>query len=89
MDEIKTKRHSLILDNRQKLSLTGVNDVSGFDEEVVSISTEAGGLIIKGSALHISKLNLDSGEVDIEGNVYLIQYTQLKSDKSLLQRIFS
>ena len=89
MEEAKGKHHGLILDNRKKLTLSGVDDVFGFNEETVSIATTLGGLIIKGSSLHISMLNLDSGEVEIEGNITALQYTQSKQSKSVLQRIFS
>lgn len=89
MEEVKGKHHGLILDNRKKLSLSGVDDVFGFNEETVSVATNLGGLIIKGSSLHISMLNLDSGEVEIEGNISALQYTQSKQSKSVLQRIFS
>ena len=89
MEDKKGKNHSLILDNRKKLSLSGVNDVFGFNEETVSVATDLGGLIIKGTSLHISMLNLDSGEVEIEGNINSLQYTQSRQSKSVLQRIFS
>ena len=88
MDD-KKKHHNLILDNRQKLSLSGVNDVSGFNEETVNVFTDFGGLIIRGTSLHISKLNLDIGEVEIDGNINSLQYTQSSNNKSFMQRIFS
>jgi len=89
MEDKKINNHNLILDNRKKLSLSGVRDVSGFNEETVSISTDLGGLIVKGSSLHISQLNLDSGDVEIEGNINSLQYTQSRQNKSVMQRIFS
>lgn len=89
MEDKKANNHNLILDNRKKLTLTGVRDVSGFNEETVSVATDLGGLIVKGSALHISQLNLDTGEVEIEGNINSLQYTQSRQNKSVLQRIFS
>lgn len=89
MEDKKANNHNLILDNRKKLTLSGVRDVSGFNEETVSIVTDLGGLIIKGSNLHISQLNLDTGDVEIEGNINSLQYTQSKQNKSVIQRIFS
>ena len=68
MSEIpKGKNHTLMLDARGKLMLTGAEDVSGFNEETVSVLTSCGRLIIKGERLHIDKLNLESGEVSIDG----------------------
>jgi sporulation protein YabP len=81
--------HNLILDSRKKLSLSGIDDVSGFNEETVNLTTSLGGLIVKGSNLHISKLNLDSGDVEIEGTINSLQYMESKSQKSFVQRIFS
>lgn len=63
MSEIpKGKNHTLMLDARGKLMLTGAEDVSGFNEETVSVLTSCGRLIIKGERLHIDKLNLESGK---------------------------
>lgn len=88
MDEINTKQHNIILDNRKKLSITGADDVFGFNEETVSVSTSLGNLIVKGSSLHINKLNLDTGEVEIEGVINSLQYIESKNSKSILQRLF-
>lgn len=87
MQEKVLKPHSLILDNRKKLSLTGVEDVSGFNEETVSLKTTAGGLIVKGSGLHIGRLDLDTGDVEIEGVINLLNYTDSKTDKGFIQRL--
>ncbi|MBR2279986.1 MAG: sporulation protein YabP [Ruminococcus sp.] len=87
MQEKVLKPHSLILDNRKKLSLTGVEDVSGFNEETVSLKTTAGGLIVKGSGLHIGRLDLDTGDVEIEGVINLLNYTDSKNDKGFIQRL--
>ena len=90
MSEINIKKpHSIILDNRKKLSITGADDVLGFNEETVSVNTSLGNLIIRGSSLHINKLNLDTGEVEIDGLINSLQYTESKSSKSFKQRLFS
>ena len=57
------KKHSLMLDSRSNLVITGAEDVNGFNEETVSVRTTDGTLIIKGSGLHIDKLNLETGDV--------------------------
>ncbi len=88
MQEIKAKPHNLILDNRKKLSISGVNDVSCFNEETVSLTTEMGGLVVRGTDLHISKLNLETGEVEVEGTINSLQYIQIRQNKSFMQRIF-
>ncbi len=89
MQENLRKPHVLTLENREKLSLGGVEDVSGFNDESVSLLTSLGELNVRGSKLHISKLDLNSGEVEIEGKINLLQYTQLKNDKGILKRLFT
>ena len=86
-EQIIKKAHSLILDNRKKLNLTGVTDVMGFDEQTVSLSTDCGTLIVKGENLHINKLNLDSKDVCIDGTINSLQYLS-ESTKTLRSKLF-
>ncbi|MDE7006768.1 MAG: sporulation protein YabP, partial [Lachnospiraceae bacterium] len=65
-----TKRaHKLILNNRRTCNLTGVNDVLSFDEKEIILETEQGMLMIKGNDLHVNRLTLDKGEVDVDGRI--------------------
>lgn len=71
------------------MELTGVRDVSGFDEQTVSLITEMGGLVIKGTGLHITRLSLDTGDVTVEGNVNAMQYTTAGTpSKGLVSKLF-
>ena len=82
---------NLILENRQKLSVSGVLDVLSFDDQVVMIETELGLLTVKGENIRITKLSLDTAEVIIEGEISNLSYSQNKQDKtsgSLLSKIF-
>lgn len=81
------KPHTLVLDNRSVLSLTGVEDVPGFDEQTINIKTSEATLVVKGASLHISKLNLDSGEVVIDGRISSLQYLG-SSSGSLRSKLF-
>ncbi len=83
-----TKPHSLCLDNREVLSLTGVLDVSGFDEQTVSAETSVGRLIVKGANLHISKLSLETGEVTIDGRITSLQYLGDVKQKGFASKLF-
>lgn len=92
-DDTKRKResmpHRITLDERAKLSISGVEDVESFDEEAVALSTEAGYLLIRGSNLHIEKLNLDGGELLVEGTVDSISYEdRAPRQGGLLSRLF-
>ena len=84
----KGKNHTMMLDNRSKLFLTGIEDVNGFNEETVSALTASGKLIIKGEKLHIDKLNLDSGEVCIDGKINAMQYLGNDNSQSRLSKLF-
>ncbi len=82
------KKHTLMLDNRRKLMITGAEDVSGFNEETVSVKTTAGTLIIKGSGLHIEKLNLETGDVSVEGMINSMQYIGHDNSRSRFSKLF-
>ena len=76
-DKLKQRTpHSMELDNRKNLSLSGVHDVGSFDEQNVVIYTDYGELNIKGEQLHINKLSLDTGEVSIDGDIISLIYTE-------------
>lgn len=86
-DNIVKKPHLLTLDNRSLLTLTGVEDVPGFDEQTISVKLSDCSLVVKGSNLHISKLSLDSGDVVIDGRITSLQYLGASSG-SLRSRLF-
>ena len=86
-EQIKKTNHSLILDNRSSLTLTGVSDVMGFDEQTVNLMTDCGALIVKGENLHINKLNLDSKDVCIDGTINSLQYLS-QGTKTLKSKLF-
>lgn len=67
--------HNLILENRRKLSVSGIDEVESFNEEEIILRTKNNGvLLIKGMELHINKLNVDSGDVNILGEVTSMDY---------------
>ncbi len=86
-EQIVKSAHSLILDNRNTLNLSGVTDVAGFDEQTVNLVTECGVLIVKGENLHINKLNLDSKDVCIDGTINSLQYIN-SANKSIKSKLF-
>ena len=76
MSEIKKiiTDHEITLSNRKKMSLTGVTDVISFNDDRVDLKTNMGTLVIKGKGLNINKLNTDSGNLDVTGEVQLLEY---------------
>lgn len=84
-----TDTQNLVLQNRNSLSMTGVKEVCGFDQTCISMVTVLGDFLVKGKSLHISRLSLDVGEVDIEGTVDRLEYTKLRRKReTFLTRIF-
>ncbi len=71
----RPKVQNLILENREKLSISGVIDVDSFNNESVIVDTELGELIVRGIDLRINRLNLDNSELIIEGEIISCEYT--------------
>ena len=80
--------HSLTLTDRKRLSLAGVEDVDCFNEQIVVLKTPLGTLSVAGAGLNISQLSLESGQVEIEGEVDAMEYTGAKARGGLLSRLF-
>lgn len=79
----------LILESRERLSVSGVVDVESFDETVVVMETSEGMLTVRGSGLHVSKLNLENGELSLAGQVTAMEYDdRLPGRIGLLARLF-
>ena len=82
---------NLILENRGKLSISGVNDVLSFDDQVVMVETELGLLTVKGEGLRINKLSIDTSEVIVEGDISYLAYSDKEMEKnksSIISKIF-
>ncbi len=82
---------NLILENRNKLSISGVKDVLSFDDQVVIMETELGMLTVKGDNLKINKLSIDTSEVIVEGDISNLGYndhTKKEQDGGLFSKIF-
>ena len=83
---------NLILENRGKLSISGVIDVLSFDDQVVMVETELGLLTVKGENIRINKLSIDTSEVIVEGDISYLAYSDKEIDKNkgggLLNKIF-
>ena len=93
MEEKTTKKvHRVLLNNRRIGSFGGVLDVISFDVSAILLETEQGMLEIKGKDLHVNRLNLEQGEVDVEGQIDSLAYSEVKeygkSSDSLLGRLF-
>ena len=96
MDDITTNvrigQHRMVLEGRKNCRLQGVKDVLAFDANAVVLETVEGTLTISGSELHVSRLTLEKGEIDIDGRVDSYVYTESTSfsqkGAGLLARMF-
>jgi sporulation protein YabP len=80
--------HTLSLENREKLSLSGVEDVSGFDESLIVLTTAQGDLNIRGEELHIERIDLELGQLEVRGHIQDLSYDEPKAAHSLWSRLF-
>lgn len=88
----RPRAQNIILENREKLSVSGVLDVESFNDECVVADTELGILVIKGMDLRINKLDIDSSELGIEGDIISLGYSDREGTRNrgggFLARIF-
>ena len=91
MDEnkIRFKSQNIIIEDRLKMTVTGVEQVENFNDNTITLMTVNGGMTIKGEGLNISKLNLDDGNVKIDGKVNGVVYTSRDATpKNIMGKLF-
>ena len=94
MEELggSTRIHKVSMTNRRNCTINGVNDVLSFDIHEILLETEQGMLMIKGDELHVSRLTLEKGEVDIDGRIDSFTYSDVAGgghkSESLLTKLF-
>ena len=80
--------HQLLLEDRQRLTVSGVSDVDSFDETTIVVYTDMGELTIKGEGLHISRLNIETGDLRVEGSVQSLTYAEQAAHSGFFSRLF-
>lgn len=96
MEELKKSTNTfqnIVLENREKLNVTGIIDVFSFDDQIIIIETELGLLTIKGENLKINKLSLDTSDFIVDGKIDSLTYSNsdsssIKKNKNILGKIF-
>ena len=87
---LRQRAHLVSLENRERASFTGVTDVESFNEEEVVLLTEQGAAMLSGEELHISRLDLEDGQLVVEGRVLAVEYidSPRPAKKGLFGRMF-
>ena len=80
--------HKLELDERKKLTMTGVTEVVSFDEESVVLKSCLGTLMVQGRQLQLKTLTLDGGQVAVEGSIGALTYEEPKQPGGWFSRLF-
>ena len=88
MEDNISKAHSVSLDNRERMWLTGVSQVVSYDECRIILVTVKGGLVIGGSHLKISKVDTKSGDAEIEGKIAALEYSENLQEKGFFRKLF-
>lgn len=81
--EITQGFSNLILENRKKLVLSGVTDVDSFDENAILLYTQLGELVVRGKGLHINAMNVETGDLSVEGEISSLVYGDRDVKKKL------
>ena len=66
--------HHILLEGREQLTVSGVEEVESFDENTIVMLTSRGTLVVRGEELHIEKLSLDGGDLKVEGSIDSLTY---------------
>lgn len=81
--------HHVIMEGRESLSVSGVEEVESFDENQIAMRTSVGRLVVQGTELHIEKLSLDGGDLKVEGMVDSLNYEDDAGERGgFLSRLF-
>ena len=83
------KNHKLVINNRKTSLVTGVIDVLSFDLKEILLETEQGMMMVKGTDLHVNRLSLEKGEVDLSGNIDSVAYSDVQAHGKQQENIFS
>ena len=79
---------NLILEERGSLTVTGVSDIDSFDDQTVVVYTELGELTVRGSGLHINRIDVEVGELNLEGQIDSLSYSEQAVRGGFFARMF-
>lgn len=82
------KIQNILMENRERLNISGIIEVINFDEETICVNTELGLLTVKGEQLKVNRLNLDNTELLVEGKISCLLYSDNYSKTGFLKKLF-
>lgn len=89
MEDNVRVNHNIIIEDRKKLTLTGIKDVISFEEETIILESSMGRMTIKGSSLHILNFDTETGDLTAQGKLFALVYTgEEKSSGGFMSRLF-
>ena len=86
----QSRPHNVILEGRRRMTLSGITDVDSFDKQLVVLNCDTGQIAIRGEQLHISRIDVETGGVNLEGGrIDGVTYTDQRPNRGgLLSRLF-
>ena len=89
-EKIKQRRsHRLNMEDRKRLEMTGISDVISFDLNKILLETDYGVVTVKGDNLHVNRLSVEKGELDIDGSIQSLEYLEVSSFGTKGESFFS
>ena len=88
LERLPAREHVLTLSGRERLTMSGVEDVTGFDESTVLLTTSLGALSVRGQGLHIEKIDLDAGQLELRGKIVELGYDEPAQSGAFFSRLF-
>lgn len=80
--------HNIIMNNCEKLTLTGVTDVGSFDESAIYCYTSCGRLSIKGENLKVESVDTSDGDMEVTGKISALIYSDEVKRRTIMSKLF-
>ena len=79
---------NIIVENRKRMTVSGVREVDGFDESYVQMHTVQGELVIRGEGLRVDQLSVETGELLLTGKIDELSYGETREERGFFSRLF-
>ena len=87
--QLPKQSHNITIDNRNKIIITGITEVTSYDSNTIVASSSVGDLIVQGNKLHIGNFDRAQGKLSVDGSLDAVQYVDVRpKSESLFSRLF-